>query len=342
MADTALVTLVTRDSARLEFACPAGMDVLSAAETAGFYLPAMCHAGECGQCHAHAQSGAYEMAPHSKAALPDPGQGGILLCRCQPRGDLTIDLPYEDAKIARQPLITRSAIIESLTPAGEGALALTLTLTPDAQLGGAADFIPGQYMELTVPGTEIRRAYSLANLPNWDGRLDFLIRLVPGGAFSTWLGTRARVGEELSLRGPLGHFTLDDASPRPRVLVGGGCGAAPLVAMLRHLADYQDSLPTHLIFAANREAELLPPALFEELRAGLPQLEITLCVWHPSPGWDGFTGTAAEALAAHLAAQTEMPDIYLCGPPKMLDTARAAALAQGVPAERIFAERLAV
>jgi ferredoxin-NADP reductase len=77
------------------------------------------------------------------------------------------------------------------------------------------------------------------------------------------------------------------------------------------------------------------------LHAGLPQLELTLCVWHPGPDWRGATGTAAEALSALLAGMAESPDVYLCGPPKMLDTVEAAALAGHVPPERIFAERLA-
>ena len=108
------------------------------------------------------------------------------------------------------------------------AISLTLRLQPDPEAGSAAEFSPGQYMELTLPGTDIRRAYSLANLPNWEGRLDFLIRLQPGGTFSTWLGTQARVGDVLSVRGPLGSFVLDEVSVRPRCFVGGGCGLASL------------------------------------------------------------------------------------------------------------------
>jgi ferredoxin-NADP reductase len=195
-------------------------------------------------------------------------------------------------------------------------------------------------MELTIPGMEIRRAYSLANLPNWDGRLDFIIRLVPGGAFSTWLSERAAVGDALNVRGPLGHFVLDEASPRPRCLVGGGCGMAPILSMLRHMVDFQDPQPVHLIYGANREEELLPEEEIAALRASLPQLGVMLSVWHPGPGWGGFAGTAAQALEAYLANAAETPDIYVCGPPKMLDAVTAVARARGVPEGQIFAERV--
>ena len=333
-----VVTLVTRDAARLEFPCASGQDVMAAAEAAGLYPPSMCHEGSCGLCQARVVDGAYEMGPHSAAALP-AGPGGVLLCRCLPQGDLTVELPCTDAQVGRHKIPVREAVIEAMGPAGAGAVALTLRLKPHAELGLAADFIPGQYMELTIPGTEIRRAYSLANLPNWDGRLDFIIRLVPGGAFSTWLSERAAVGDALNVRGPLGHFVLDEASPRPRCLVGGGCGMAPILSMLRHMADFQDSTPVHLIYGANREDELLSEEI-ETLRAALPQLEVTLSVWHPGPGWGGFAGTAAQALETYLADAADTPDIYVCGPPKMLDAVTAAARARGVPEAQIFAERL--
>lgn len=332
------VTLVTRDAARLEFPCAEDQNVMAAAEAAGFYPPAMCHEGSCGLCQAHVLEGSYEMGPHNEAALP-AGPGGVLLCRCLPHGDLLVQLPCTAAQVGRQQIPVREAVIAAMGPAGTGAVAVTLQLRPDAQAGAGADFVPGQYMELAIPGTTIRRAYSLANLPNWEGRLDFIIRLQPGGAFSTWLGERAAVGDVLNVRGPLGQFVLDESSPRPRCLVGGGCGMAPLLSMLRHMAEFQDATPVHLIYGANREDELLTAEL-DELRAALPQLGVTLSVWHPGPGWGGFTGTAAQALAAHLAAAAESPDIYVCGPPKMLDAVVETARAQGVPEAQIHAERV--
>jgi NAD(P)H-flavin reductase/ferredoxin len=335
------ITLLTRDGVRLNVPCAPGQTVLAAAAAENLHLPAMCGSGNCGQCHAHVSAGGYEMGAYSPVVLPDAAQGGVLLCRCMPHDDLVVELPYDDASISRRAIPEREAVIESITQAGAGAVMLALQLRPDETLGSGADFIPGQYMEFTVPGTEIKRAYSLTNLPNWDGRLEFLMRLVPGGAFSTYLGTQAALGDVLHLRGPMGHFKLDEASPRPRVLVGGGCGAAPLVSLLRHMAEYQEWQPVYLVFGANREEEMLPQALLDELRAGLPQLRIIQAVWHPSQGWGGFSGTSAEALDALLAEGMESPDVYLCGPPKMLNAVRAVAVARGVPAEQIFAEQLA-
>jgi ferredoxin-NADP reductase/ferredoxin len=333
------IKLRTRDAVELDVVCPPGATVLEAAEAAGLFLPSMCREGDCGQCNAEVTDGAYSLGSRAPAAA---GAAETPLCQCRPEGRLDISLPYAETAILRHRAPTRRARIERLEPLGEGAMALSLTLEPDAELGQAADFIAGQYMELTAPGTEIRRAYSMANLPNWEGRLDFLIRLAPGGAFSTWLAKEARPGDVLTARGPLGRFVLDESSPAPRVLVGGGCGLAPLLSMLRHLADFGDLQPTHLIFGANTEAELFAPSEVAPLLDLLPELTAAYAVWRPGEDWGGFRGNAAEALDAHLAGLAQMPDIYVCGPPRLVEAVQACALARGVPAERIFSEQVDV
>ena len=334
------VTLVTRDDVRLQFSCSQSENIVDAAAKAGLFLLAMCREGSCGLCKAKVADGAYEMDSHSSDVLKTAGENGVLLCRCQPRGDLVINLPYPQSTIRSRAIPSREATIETLAPAGAGAVAVNLVLKPHPELGQAADFAPGQYMELSIPGTDIRRAYSMANLPNWDGRLEFLIRLQKGGVFSTYLAERAKTGDTLIARGPLGDFMLDETSPRPRCLIAGGCGFAPVLSMLRHLADFQDTQPTHLILGANREDELLVPAEIEAIRAALPHLGVTLSVWRPETTWTGFTGTAADAFAFYLDSSAETPDVYVCGPPKMLEAVKAVAQDRGIPPERIIAERI--
>ena len=334
------VTLVTRDDVRLQFDCSENENLLDAAAAAGLFLPAMCREGSCGLCRAQVADGTYEMGSHSTEALRNAGQNGVLLCRCQPRGDLVVNLPYPQAIIRQHEIPSREAFIEALAPAGSSAVAMTLSLKPHAELGQAADFVPGQYVELSIPGTDIRRAYSMANLPNWEGRLEFLIRLQKGGAFSTYLAERAKVGDTLIARGPQGDFVLEETSPRPRCLIAGGCGFAPVLSMLRHLADFQDTQPTHLILGANREDELLLADEIDAIRAALPHLGVTLSVWHPEAAWTGFTGSAAEAFAFYLDSGAETPDVYVCGPPKMLEAIKTVARDRGIPPDRIIAERI--
>ncbi len=334
------ITLVTRDAVRLQFDCSQDENLLDAAAKAGLFLLGMCREGACGLCKAQVADGAYEMSSHSTDALKNGGPNGVLLCRCKPQGDLVVNLPYPQAVIRRHEIPSREATVEALAQAGHGAVAMTLLLKPHPDLGQAADFVPGQYMELCIPGTDIRRAYSMANLPNWEGRLEFLIRLQPGGAFSTYLAERAKIGDTLIARGPQGDFVLDETSPRPRCLIGGGCGFAPVLSMLRHLVDFQDTQPTHLILGANREDELLLQDEIDAIRTALPHLGVTLSVWRPEATWAGFTGTAADAFAFYLDSCVETPDVYVCGPPKLLEAVRAVAQDRHIPPERIIAENI--
>lgn len=333
------VTLLTRDAITLEFPCASGATVLDAAEDAGFYPASMCRDGQCGQCGAHALSGDYTLRTHNPEALP-AGDHAVLLCCCLPQGDLTIALPYDNAQLPRQIIPTRDAVIEALAPAGTSALCLTLRLTPDARLGQSVDFLPGQYMEISLPGTALQRAYSLTNLPNWDGLLTFLIRLVPGGTFTSWLRQTAQIGDTLHVRGPFGQFGFDDSSPRARWLVGGGCGFAPLLSMLRQMAEFQDSTQVHLIYGINTVEDALPDAIFTALQESLPQLQITLAVWHGPLPVHAMQGTTAECITKLLAQTGEKPDVYVCGPPKMLESVTQAALQAGISKEHIFSERL--
>ena len=145
----------------------------------------------------------------------------------------------------------------------------------------------------------------------------------------------------LRVRGPLGHFALDETSARPRCLIGAGCGFGPILSMLRHLADIQDMQPTTLIFAANLEDEMFgAEATIQQLQTALPKLTVMLTVWHPQGSWSGLTGTAADAFAAALDKAAELPDVYVCGPPALLESVKAVAKARGLPPTQIFTEQV--
>ena len=338
------IDLHTRDGQHLHLDAPAGQDLLTSAEAAHLSLPAQCRQGSCGACHAHVRQGDYQLGEHNPAALPaaqNGPTGAVLLCRTTPCSDLHIDLPYDAAKISQQPLVWREARIQALEPIADHTVRLELAWLPDDPLGCAAEFEPGQFMELELPGSGVRRAYSLANTGNWDGRLEFLIRLQSGGQFSGWLRDTAQVGQTLRVRGPQGAFGLDAASLRPRWLVAGGTGLAPLLSLLRRMAEWADTQPVRLFFGVNREGELFALDELKQLQADLPQLQVTLCVWQAGEDWAGFRGTPADALQTALAQAAGAPDIYVCGPPALIDAVERTAASAGLPAAQVFSERFA-
>ena len=281
------------------------------------------------------------MGSYSKSALTDADRaaGDILLCRSNAYSDLELSAPFDKAAVGFAPVPERGARVIEIAPAGAGAIRLVLQYEDDPQHGRAAEFIPGQFMELALPGTSITRAYSLANTPNWDGTLEFLIRLHPQGVFSGYLRDSAKIGDLLLVKGPQGSFTADEASPSPRWFVAGGTGVAPMLSMLRQMVEFGVTQEARLFFGVNTEDELFATDAVEELSRSLPRLNVTFCVWQPGPNWTGFAGTPAEALADALADGGTRPDIYVCGPPALIEATEAIALAGGVSHDRIFNEQ---
>ncbi|WP_133719024.1 FAD-binding oxidoreductase [Methylocaldum gracile] len=336
-----VITLTTRDGQQVRFTCETEQNLLAAAEEEGIVLPSLCRDGGCGACLCTRVDGDYHLDSYNPQALsPDAAaRGDLLLCRAHPQSDLSLEAPYDFDRIRFEALASRPAEIVELAPIAENTVRLLLRLQPDSSGGQAAEFEPGQYMSLEISNSGISRAYSIANTPNWSGELEFLIRLQPGGTFSTYLEREAKTGQRIDVRGPSGHFVLQAQSLSPRYFVGGGTGLAPLLSMLRHMAELQEPQPARLYFGVNSEAELFCLDTLRELTQALPQLKIELSVWHPEPSWAGFRGTPVDALRRDLEQGGPAPDLYLCGPPALIDAAAETARAFGISDEHIFSER---
>ena len=314
------IAAITRDGIKLTFPCSGAISVLDAAEEAGYYLPSVCRHGRCGACHAHVLSGAYELAPH-EAKLP-PGPGGVLLCRCRPLEDLVVALPCRDAQIGRRQVSERHATLGAIATSPEGWTSLTLHLCPEGAFGAEADFAAGQYMELRLPGTDTWLPLCMANAPNEDGALEFLF---PPQADVEWAAglAAARQGTKLQLRGPLGDFILDEKSPRPRCLLGGGAGVAPVLAMLSQLAVMRDRIRVHCILEAAHSDRPFFERRLAPLRGALPQLTVALVP----------AGEAA-ALQTELA-RLQAADFYAAGPAPLKAAVKAALQALNNPPGRL-------
>jgi ferredoxin-NADP reductase/ferredoxin len=338
------VTLVTADGQESRLQCDGSTTLLEAAEDAGLMLKASCESGGCGACSAVLRDGRVEMGDHDPNVIEVPeGEGGILLCRSFPRGDCRVELPYDQSKIVVGPPVRHDAEITALDRVADGVMRLTLTLQPGEDGSSSADFESGQFIRIVVPGSppgrEVRRAYSPANVSNWDGELEFYIRLLPGGAMSDYLSERATVGDVLVVSGADGEFVLAENGLRPRWFLAGGTGLSPLLSMLRKMAEWGDVQPARLFFGVTRHGEVFAQDEIAALAQALPDFHAETVVWNPDPAWTGPVGNPVELASAEIAMVEEMPDVYLCGPPPMMDAAVAALTAAGVPADQIHLER---
>ncbi len=239
-----------------------GETVLDAAFRQGLNLVYGCREGQCSACKCFLLEGDADLKRYSNFALSDTERenGYSLMCRAMPESDLTIELLHYDAdnlKLQHAPADGR-ATVTAIEPLTHDITRLVLR----AQDGFA--FTPGQYVDVHVPGDPdgARRSFSMANLPG-DGEIELMIKRYPGGRLSGMLAgedgdARIAVGDELGFTGPYGAFRLRE-SERPILMVAGGSGMAPILCVLRQLADEQCARPVRFFYGARTESRPVPP-----------------------------------------------------------------------------------
>ena len=135
-----------------------------------------------------------------------------------------------------------------------------------------------------------------------------------------------------------GDFGLVENGLRPRWFLAGGTGLSPLMSMLRRMAEWGDPQPARLFFGVTRHTEVFAQEELQALADSMPDLRYDTVVWHRDPEWSGATGNPVDLAAAEAALLDEWPDVYVCGPPPMVDAAYAALTAVGIPEDQIHAE----
>jgi propane monooxygenase reductase subunit len=203
-------------------------------------------------------------------------------------------------------------------------------------------FRPGQYVDIRIPDhEEEHRSFSMANTTAESGELEFMIKLYPGGRFSGLLqDDKVSVGDVLDVTGPYGVFTLRSSSPRRLVFIGGGAGMAPILCLLRSMAEAGIERPAAFYYGARQPSDLFHLEELEELGRKLPSFTFVpaLSEAESGSGWNGETGLITEVVERLEDDLTEI-DAYLCGPPPMVDAAIAMLEAKGVPEAHIYFDK---
>lgn len=307
--------------------CDAEEKVSDAAFRQKINVPMDCRDGVCGTCKCKAERGAYELGFYLEDAMTEDeaAAGMVLTCQMMPRSDCVIAVPASSlaCKTGAQTVAATVAGVEALS---DTSFRLRVTLPV------AMPFLPGQYVNVQVPGTQAVRAYSFSSHPE-AREASFLIRNIPGGLMSGYLA-RAQEGESMALTGPMGAFYLRPAT-RPLVLLAGGTGLAPFLSMLEQIATIGTDQPIRLFYAVTREADLVELDRLASLAGLIPSLAITTIVadaasTHSTKGFVTDHLTAADLWDG-------AADVYLCGPPPMVEAVRAHMAVLGVtPASFLF------
>ncbi len=313
---------------------------IDAAEADTIYLSALknrvrietdCLEGACATCKALCTQGEYYLDDYSDEALSDDeaARREVLTCQMHPTSDCVIEYPYQSSLALRtEPETVAGRVAEVETVADS---VVHLVVEPDGELA----FLPGQYVHLGVPGTDQRRSYSFANPPDITGRLSFYVKVLENGAMSEYVSGRARPGDEMPITGPFGHFYLRPPV-RPIVMVAGGTGLAPMLSMFDHMTGSGGTdQPIRLLYGANTPDELFA---LDHLAGVGHALTTELAVVAGAPGWNGHVGHVTELLGPEHVAGGDV-DVYLCGPPPMIEAAETWLRANGVEPVRIHAEK---
>ena len=316
-----------------KFRIEASEPILERALNEGLALPYGCRNGSCGSCIGKVLSGQFAYLDGMPSGITPQEQedGKALFCQACPRSDLVIEV--REVEAARDIVVrTLPCRVMSMKKLAPDVVRLCVKLPAADRL----QFLAGQYIDIILRDGR-RRGFSLANAPHADEFLELHIRHVPGGEFTTFVFQEMRDKTILRFQGPLGSFFLREDSRRPIIMMAGGTGFAPLKGMLEHIFFARITRPIHLYWGARALPDLYMNELPESWAEEHATFRYTPVLSEPQPAdhWRGRTGLVHRAVAADYP-HLDRHELYMSGPPAMINVARATFTAQGLKPEHLF------
>ncbi len=222
----------------------------------------------------------------------------------------------------------------------ETARAKSLTLSVPQWPGHRA----GQHVDVRLTaedGYQAERSYSIASPPE-DSEVTLTVERIAEGEVSPYLTEELRVGDLIELRGPIGgYFVWEARLGGPLLLVAGGSGIVPLMAMLRHRAAAGSHVPARLLYSSRTFEDIIYREELDQQAIADPDLMVshTLTRGQP-PGWTSYSRRIDLDLLREVIGPADSHSrAYICGPTPFVEVAATSLLSLGYPAERINTER---
>jgi ferredoxin-NADP reductase len=204
---------------------------------------------------------------------------------------------------------------------------------------------PGQHVDVKLTaedGYQAERSYSIASPPEETRKVTITVERLDDGEVSPYLVDEVQAGDHLELRGPIGgYFVWEAPMGGPLLLVGGGSGIVPLMAMIRHRRAVPSAVPTRLLYSSRSQEEMIYRDELDELtrRDGVLEVIYTLTRRQP-PGWTGYHRRIDEDLLRDVAwPAQDHPLAYICGPTRFVETAATGLVALGYDPTLVKTER---
>jgi CDP-4-dehydro-6-deoxyglucose reductase/3-phenylpropionate/trans-cinnamate dioxygenase ferredoxin reductase subunit/phenol hydroxylase P5 protein len=315
-------------------ACREDQPLLDSLLRNDIWIPNACNQGTCGTCKVRVHCGKvnHQNSPTSTLSDSERAEGLALACQATPCSDVEIQpLGLIDPGQPFHRLQDFTGRVTALEDIAEDTRRVLVTLDKPME------FIAGQYAELSVPGTTVKRHYSMANAPIQSGVLEFQIRRVTGGeATDRWVFGTLRVGDTVHLSGPLGDFVFSDDGGGPMILIGGGTGMAPLMAILDHALSLDPGREIHVYQGARTSGDLYD---VDRLRSYAE----TFAKVHYVPAlngedWEGRRGHVTDVMLEDFDSCKGYSG-YLCGPPPMVEAGLKAFKRRRMAPRRIYREK---
>ncbi len=315
------------------FQCETDESILDAALRNDFIVPYGCQGGACGACVVKVKEGDFNYPDGEPSALTadNKAKNEAFLCQAYAASDITIEVELETDVAASKILPVKVVKKNQLT---HDIVQLFLKLPAGENL----DFHAGQYIDFLLKDGK-KRSFSLACPPNKDNLLELQIRHVEDGYFTDIVFNQMNVDEIMRIEGPLGTFFLRSDNNRPIIMMGGGTGFAPLKGMIEEVVANDLKLDIHLFWGVRAKRDLYMLDLIQSWQETLPNFTFTPILSEPmeSDDWQGKVGFVHQAVVEaypNLSAH----DLYMCGPPVMIDASRTAVINNGLNADNMYSD----
>ena len=212
------------------------------------------------------------------------------------------------------------------------------------EVPGWAGHLAGQHVDVRLTaedGYQAERSYSIASAPDGQ-RVELTVERLEDGEVSPYLAGEVREGDQFELRGPIGgYFVWEPALGGPLLLVAGGSGVVPLMAMLRHRATTGSRVPTRLLYSSRTLEDVIFRDELERLAAAGDGLTVTHTLTRAQPpGWQGHARRIDKGLLEEVGWRPEeRPLVYVCGPTRLVEAVASDLVALGHDPARVRTER---